>query len=234
MARNSRAKANPRKHKDSDDVWNLRRRLMRRAKTQRKNGNLAEAARLEELAQKTQAVKKPGETRARLDNVRDAIEAARQAINSLVRREKREKSRRMQDRGAGETRAEELGKIQERRMPPKDEQRELVRRARNVDEPEGPTERVTPDQLGEPSEGKRGELTKEERAALYGATRNDWLGIPRKYRQSYLLNEYKVETEEELFSMLEARIEKYLKRTDVHTMNLETKYQSLVQVAGKR
>lgn len=234
MARNSRAKSNPRQRKASDDVWNLRRRLMRRAKTQRKNGNLAEAARLEELAQKTRAVKKEGETRARLANVREAIESARQAINSLVRREKRDKSRRMQDRGAGETRAEELGKIQERRMPPKDEQRELVRRARNLDEPEGPTERVTPDQLAEPSEEKRGELTKEERAALYGATRNDWLGIPRKYRQSYLLNEYKVETEEELFSMLEARIEKYLKRTDVHTMNLETKYQSLVQVAGKR
>lgn len=234
MARNSRAKENPRKRKASDDVWNLRRRLLRRAKTQRKHGNLEEAARLEELAQKTRAVKKEGETRARLANVRGAIEAARQAINAIVRHEKRDKSRRMQDRGAGETRAEELGKLRESRMPPKDEQRELVRRARNLDEPEGPTERVTPDELPDASEQKRGELTKEERAALYGALRNDWLGLPRSKRQAHILAEYDAESEEELFSMLEGRIEEYLKRTDVHTMSLETKYQSLVQFAGKR
>lgn len=199
----------PRKKTSADEVYNIRRRLKRQAKKARREGRERDAANLEGLAAKTYAKKGAQDNRYSLAYVKTNVEHARQALrtylNALERTEARLK-REAKERSAFEKRGKQaapfdgvtriLGTFDGPKQPPSPTEQAGVMDARG---PEG--------DIGD-TDTERGEreLTKTERAALYGFTSDIWQGkVTRAEREEFLLRHFKehgITSEAELYDFL--------------------------------
>ena len=212
----------PRAKRESDEVYNVRRRLKRRAASLRKQGRTFEAQHLEAQAAQTYAhkSKSEGSARARLEYARDKIAQARSTLYAFLRREEK----RQFERSNGSRQPREPEKEKSTHLPKRG--KTLSQQMREIDELLSEQERgdVSALDLQETKFERRGALTTEERAVLYGALRDEWLGVPREYRQDLILKKYGAESEEELFSMLEERLAQYEEEREVWMIPLEEKY----------
>ena len=211
----------PRAKRESDKNYNVRRRLKRRAASLRKDGRIREAQHLEEQAAQTYAVRVKGENkRTRLEYVKSKIAEAKATLSAFLRSEEKRKFEL-----SNETRQAPSPRQREKKQTPRRDN-SLSNILAQIDaslekqtQPEIDLNSLTPVE-----NEKRGALTTEERAVLYGALRDEWLGVPREYRQDLLLKKYGVESEEELFSLLEDRLLQYEKKREAWEIPLEEKY----------
>lgn len=223
MVKKSAPKA-PRAKTSADEVYNIRRRLKRRAASLRKQGRAGEASKLEAQAQRTYATKAEGETRARLANVQKQVQAAKNALSSFLRAEERRQFDRMNETRRPEPRAQQAEQRQRgesisetfKRMS----ERERARYSREMERGSD----IIEEQM--PAETARQALTTEERAILYGALRDEWIGAPRDIRQGIILDKYGAASEEELFEMLEERLAAYEEEREIWEIPLEEKYKA--------
>lgn len=232
-----RQRVEPRRKTKADEVYNLRRRLKRRARAERARGNTALAETLEAQAAGTYA-QKPKGTRgpARLSEVRENINAARETLvhymrSTFLRTQAAERAEARQ-REIDEWRKAGIRGPREQATGPQVKPSPLEQAGMAGNGPED----GAPADAGEVQQGEQleaeikapKELTKAEEAALFAATRHVWQNAPYSERENIVLAEYGVRSLEELYKKLVSSFEA---DEEAQEQTEEERYQYTVSMA---
>lgn len=188
----------------ADEVYNLRRRLKRRAAAEARKGNDHMAAKLREQAARTYAQKATaGEPRKRLSSVAVEIAAAREGLIKYLRttqereatiRESRERTARaIREYNAKGANIPLKDEANAKRMNEKLKKRIAREKERAREREENEEELKIPD-----------ELTKAEAAGLFAATADLWAGRPRQGREEIVLGYFGADSLEEAYARMMA------------------------------
>lgn len=217
--KSSRRKATapePRRKTVGDEIYNLRRRLKRRAARERERGRTMIADRLEAMAAKTYAQKGQTGNVKRLENVRENIDAARETLISYLRTEFRaeQAQKRARERQATIERWRSEGiNVPKTPREQAEEKRPSRRDDFNMKGPEDSGAQLT-DTEPEQDEGVRwangrieDNLSRAEAQALFAYTRGIWQGAPRAEREEIIMKHFQASSIEEVFARTLGRFE---------------------------
>lgn len=215
--KSSRRKATPpepRRKTSADEIYNLRRRLKRRAARERERGRDMIAERLEAQAAKTYARLGESGNVKRLANARENIDAARDTLISYLRTEFRAEQAQKRSRERQATierwRAEGIN-VPKTPREQAEEKRPSKRDDFNMKGPDDSGALLTDE---EPESGVRwangrieDSLSRAEAQALFAYTRGIWQGAPRAEREEIVMKHFQASSIEEVFARTLGRIE---------------------------